>query len=393
MTNSLMQYGNLLEDIKARVQRAQTKAMLSASRQMLELYWDVGRLIHDQQQTEGWGTGVLRKLAADLKSELPEIKGFSQSNLKRMAQFYRAYPDPDPIGAQAVPQLAGTEEGAQAVPQLSADDDVQAEASSLCHWLPWGHNILLLQKVKDLPTRLWYMQQTLSQGWSRNVLGLMIESNAHERQGAAITNFAQRLPASQSDLAQQALKDPYIFDFLTIEEPFRERELETGLVRHLQKFLMELGVGFAFVGRQHRVTVGEDDFYLDLLFFHLKLRCFLVVDLKVGAFKPDYVGKMNFYLNLVDDTLRHEQDNPTIGLILCQNKNQVLAEYALRGVDKPIGVSEYELTRALPEELESALPSIEEIEAELGESDGPDGSDRADEPAGPDGSASPEEKP
>ena len=208
------------------------------------------------------------------------------------------------------------------------------------------------------------MEQILEQGWGRDDLTLMIKSDAHARQGAAITNFEQRLPAPQSDLARQALKDPYIFDFLTLTRPFRERELETSLVRHLKRFLIELGVGFSFVGRQHKLTVGEDDFYLDLLFYHLKLRCFVVVELKLGAFKPDYAGKMNFYLNLVDDNLRAEHDQPTIGLILCQDKKRVLAEYALRGLDKPIGVSEYELTRALPQKLASALPSIERIEAE-----------------------------
>jgi predicted nuclease of restriction endonuclease-like (RecB) superfamily len=229
--------------------------------------------------------------------------------------------------------------------------------------------MLLIQKVKDIATRRWYMQQTLAQGWSRNVLDLMIKSSAHERQGKATTNFDERLPALQSDLAQQALKDPYVFDFLTFDKPFRERELEAGLVAHMERFLLELGVGFAFVGRQYHIAVGEDDFYLDLLFFHLKLRCFVVIDLKVGAFKPDFAGKMNFYLNVVDDVLRHEHDNPSIGLILCRDKKRVMAEYALRGVDKPIGVSEYDLTRALPASLKSALPTIEELESELASDD------------------------
>jgi predicted nuclease of restriction endonuclease-like (RecB) superfamily len=193
----------------------------------------------------------------------------------------------------------------------------------------------------------------------------MIKSAAHTRQGAAVTNFAERLPLPQSDLAQQALKDPYVFDFLTLDAPFRERELEGHLLTHLERFLLELGVGFAFVGRQHHITLGEDDFYLDLLFYHLKLRCFVVIDLKVGAFRAEYAGKMNLYLNLIDDTLRHPSDHPSIGLILCQDQKRILAEYALRGMDKPIGISEYELTRALPAELASALPSVDELEAEL----------------------------
>jgi predicted nuclease of restriction endonuclease-like (RecB) superfamily len=213
------------------------------------------------------------------------------------------------------------------------------------------------------------MEQTLANGWSRNVLTLMIESHAHARQGKAIGNFDRLLPGPQSDLVQQTLKDPYIFDFLTLDEPFRERELETELVRHLEKFLLELGQGFAFVGRQYRLTVGDEDFYIDLLFYHLRLRAFVAIDLKTGPLKPEYAGKINFYCNVLNDLLRHPDDQPTIGLILCQSKNNVLAEYALSGIDKPIGVSSYELTRALPPALQSALPTVEEIEAELGGSE------------------------
>jgi predicted nuclease of restriction endonuclease-like (RecB) superfamily len=225
--------------------------------------------------------------------------------------------------------------------------------------------MLLIQQVKDMPIRLWYMQQTIEQGWSRDVLGLMIKSDTHKRQGEAVTNFQERLPSPQSDLARQLLKDPYIFDFLTIEEPFHERELETGLVRHLEKFLLELGQGFAFVGRQYHMEVSDKDFYIDLLFYHLKLRCFVVIDLKKGDFKPEYAGKMNFYCSVVDDKLKHDTDEPTIGMILCQTKDRILAEYALRDIHKPIGVSAYELTRALPDNLKSSLPSIEDIESEL----------------------------
>jgi predicted nuclease of restriction endonuclease-like (RecB) superfamily len=234
--------------------------------------------------------------------------------------------------------------------------------------IPWAHNVLLMQRVKEPAARLWYMQQTLANGWSRNVLLAMIESEAHRRQGKALTNFEQRLPAPQSDLARQTLKDPYIFDFLTLEEPFHERELEANLLHQLERFLLELGQGFAFVGRQLHLDVGDSDFYIDLLFYHLKLRCYIVIDLKKGEFKPEYAGKMNFYLSVVDDQLRHESDAPSIGLILCQDRNHIVAEYALRGVSKPIGISEYELTRALPPSLKSVLPTVEEIEAELAES-------------------------
>jgi predicted nuclease of restriction endonuclease-like (RecB) superfamily len=222
-----------------------------------------------------------------------------------------------------------------------------------------------MAKVKDLPTRRWYMQATLQHGWSRNILVMQIETAAHRRQGRTISNFASSLPAPDSDLVQQTLKDPYLFDFLTLQSGFHERELETGLVAHMEKFLLELGQGFAFVGRQYHLDIGDQDFYIDLLFYHLKLRRYVVIDLKRGDFKPEYAGKINFYCNVVDDKLRHETDQPTIGLILCQQPNRVLAEYALRGFDKPIGVSSYELTRALPGDLESSLPSIEQIEREL----------------------------
>lgn len=225
--------------------------------------------------------------------------------------------------------------------------------------------MLLIQKFKDLAVRRWYLEQTITNGWGRDTLGLMIKSNAHERQGAAVSNFENRLPSPQSELAQQMLKDPYQFDFMTLSETFHERELEVGLVAHLEKFLLELGAGFAFVGRQYHVQVGDNDFYIDLLFYHLQLRCFIVIELKRGEFQPEHAGKLNFYCNIVDDQLRHESDQPTIGLILCQGKDRILAEYALRGINKPIGVSDYELTQALPKELASSLPTIEEIEAEL----------------------------
>ena len=231
--------------------------------------------------------------------------------------------------------------------------------------LPWAHNVILIQKVKDLPARLWYAEQAFAHGWSRDVLSLQIQSRARQRHGQAVTNFQQTLPPPQSDLAAQLLKDPYFFDFLTLEKPFHERELETGLLLHLQAFLVELGTGFAFVGRQVRLEVGEDDYYIDLLFYHLKLRAFVVIDLKVGPFKAEYAGKMNFYLNAVDDRMKHASDQPSIGLILCEEKNKIVAEYALRGMDKAIGVSNYQLTRALPKTLRSALPSIKQLEKEL----------------------------
>lgn len=365
--NQITFYTELFQNIKQRIREAQTRTIISVNAGMIRLYWDIGRILDQRQQEKGWGAGIIHKLSQDLHNELPEVKGFSERNLKRMLTFYRAYSNLDAIVPQAVAQLPATQDDSQTVVERSLQD-------VLWH-IPWGHHALLIQKIKDLPTRQWYMQQTITQGWSRNILAVMINSRLHERQGQSTTNFPNRLPSPQSDLAQQTLKDPYIFDFLTLEEPFHERELETGLIRHLENFLLELGQGFAFVGRQYLVSVGDDDFYIDLLFYHLRLRCFVVIDLKRGKFKPEYAGKINFYCNIVDDYLRHSGDQSTIGLILCQEKNAIVAEYALRGMNKPIGVSEYELTRALPNELKSSLPTIEELEAELSGMGGDTGED------------------
>jgi len=357
-------YVALLETIKTRIRLAQVRAVMSANAELIRMYWDVGGIIIERQEREGWGASVIPRLARDIRNELPEIKGFSERNIGRMIAFRREYPELGDIP----PQPGAENEATRILPRpvaKSASKDLRQFLPRLVARLPWGHNILLMEKVKDLPTRLWYMQMTLVQGWSRSVLQVMIEGEAHTRQGIAVTNFETHLPPPTSELAQQSLKDPYLFDFLTLDEPFRERELETELLRHLEKFLLELGQGFAFVGRQYHLDIGETDFYIDLLFYHLKLRCFVVIELKKGSFKPEYAGKMNFYLNVVDDRVRHDTDGPSIGLILCQDRNRVVAEYALRGMNKPIGVSAYELTRALPKALRSALPSIEEIEAEL----------------------------
>jgi len=370
-------YPALLADIKQRVRRAQTQAMLAVNAELIRLYWDIGALIEQRQKLEGWGAAVIPRLAKDLHNELPEEKGFSERNIKRMLAFYREYPYLDARAGttekvpQSEAQLANNEKVPQAVAQSHQAQEPSAEAAQIFSpevllSLPWGHHAELIAKVKDPATRQWYMCAAIENGWSRNILLMQIETAAHQRQGRASSNFALRLPSPDSDLVQQTLKDPYLFDFLTLESGFHERELETGLITHLEKFLLELGQGFAFVGRQYHLDLGGDDFYIDLLFYHLKLRCYVVIDLKRGDFKPEYAGKMNFYCNIVDDQLRHEADKPTIGLILCQKPNRVLAEYALRGVDKPIGVSSFELTRALPKTLQSSLPSIEEIERELG---------------------------
>jgi predicted nuclease of restriction endonuclease-like (RecB) superfamily len=331
------QYASLLGDIKQRIRQGQLKAVLSVNAEMLSMYWDIGEMIGQRQAREGWGTGVIPKLAKDLRNELPAVKGFSERNLRLMVQFFQEYPEGPSIWQQPVAKLG------------------------------WAHHVVLMQKVKDRSNRFWYMQQAFEQGWGRDVLSLMIKSDLYARQGAEASNFGQTLPSPQSDLVQQMLKDPYIFDFMTLSEPFDERELETELVKHLEKFLLELGAGFAFVGRQYPLTVGDKDFYIDLLFYHLKLRCFVVIDLKKGEFLPEHAGKVSFYCAAVDDLLNHPTDQPSIGLILCQTKDKLVAEYALRNISKPIGVSAYELTRALPDNYKSSLPSIADLEAELGE--------------------------
>lgn len=348
-------YGPLLAEIKSRVRQAQTRAVLAVNAELIRLYWEIGALIEQRQQREGWGAGVIPRLARDLHNDLPEEKGFSERNIKRMLAFHRAYPH-----LAVVPQPVASVDSDEKVPQ-----PVALFSAELLLALPWGHHAELMAKVKDPATRLWYMRATINHGWSRNILVTQIESAAHQRLGKTTGNFAMRLSLPESDLVQQTLKDPYIFDFLTLTDGFHERELETGLITHLEKFLLELGQGFAFVGRQYHLDLGGQDFYIDLLFYHLKLRCFIVIDLKRGDFKPEFAGKMNFYCNVVDDHLRHANDAPTIGLILCQQPNRVLAEYALRGMDKPIGVSAYELTRALPADLQTSLPSIEAIERAL----------------------------
>ena len=355
-------FAALVTEVKGRIQAAQTRAMLAVNAELVRLYWDIGRIIDERQQREGWGAAVIPRLAVSLHNELPDVKGFSERNVKRMLAFYREYRELVASSPQAATQIAPASKVTQPVALLQ---------ESLFWTVPWAHHVILIEKIKDIPTRRWYMEQTLANGWSRNILALQIDAQAHARHGKAVSNFAAMLSAPQSDLVQQTLKDPYIFDFLTLTEPFQERELETALVRHLEKFLLELGQGFAFVGRQYRLDVGNEDFYIDLLFYHLRLRAFIVIDLKKGKFKPEYAGKLNFYCNVVNDRLKHATDAPTIGLILCQTKDHLLAEYSFAGIDKPIGISTYELTRALPTELRSALPTVEEIEAELsGESSG-----------------------
>jgi predicted nuclease of restriction endonuclease-like (RecB) superfamily len=329
-------YETFLVELKERIRTAQLRAALAVNRELVLLYWQTGRDILLRQKEHGWGSKVIDRLSADLRRAFPGVEGFSPRNLKYMRAFAEAWPE-ESIVQEALAQIT------------------------------WYHNLTLLEKVKRPEVRLWYARATVQNGWSRNVLVHWIESDLHERQGKAQTNFERTLPSPRSDLARETLKNPYSFQFLTIDGDAEERALEEGLLAHIQKFLVELGAGFAFVGRQVRLDVGGEDFFIDLLFYHLKLRCYIVVDLKATAFKPEYAGKMNFYLSAVDDLLRHPDDQPSIGIILCKAKNQVVAEYALRDLAKPVGVSSYvtNLVASLPAAFRGSLPSPKELAAEL----------------------------
>ena len=353
-------YAEFLELLKARVRQAQTQAMLSVNRELIRLYWEIGREIVQRQEQAGWGRSVVERLADDIQKSFPGMGGFSRTNVFRMRAFYLA------CRSELVPQHVGQTSRRKKVPQLVGQSTEAGPPATMAN-LPWGHNVLLVERVKDQVERTWYAAKAQEHGWSRAVLNVQIESGLIARQGKAVTNFSARLSPPQSDLAQQSLKDPYLFDFLTLHEEAVERDLETGLVEHIQKFLLELGAGFAFVGRQVHIAVGDDDFYLDLLFYHLKLRCFVVIDLKMKKFTPEDAGKMNFYLSAVDSQMKHESDAPSIGLVVCKTRDRITAEYALRDIAKPIGVAEWQtkLVQSLPEPLKADLPSIEEIEAEL----------------------------
>ncbi len=328
------EYASWLADLKDRIHTAQQRASLAVNRGLVLLYWQIGSDILVRQGREGWGAKVIERLSQDLRTAFPDMKGFSRANLMYMRAFAEAWPD-ETIVQQAVGQL------------------------------PWGHNLVLLTKLKNSEQRLAYARRAIENGWSRNVLAIHIERKMLEREGKAVTNFEERLPSLGSDLARETLKDPYLFDFLDVGEEASEREIEKALVKHVTDFLLELGAGFAYVGRQVPLEVGGEDFFIDLLFYHLKLRCYVVVELKAGAFKPEHLGQLGFYLTAMDRDVKHAQDNPTIGLLLCKTKNKVVAEYALGDRTQPIGIAEYRLAESLPTELRTSLPSIEAIEQAL----------------------------
>jgi predicted nuclease of restriction endonuclease-like (RecB) superfamily len=354
-------YANLLTDLKARVRAAQLRAAVSVNHELILLYWDIGKIIVEAQNTKGYGKQVVEQLAEDLHTAFPKMDGFSPRNVWRMRAFYLAWTEESQKHQQSVGNL-----DSKILPQLVAELDGQNLPQPVAE-IPWGHNVWLLDKISNPILRLWYAHKTIEHGWSRAVLTHHIETQLHKREGKAVTNFKRTLPPPQSDLAEQTLKDPYNFDFLTLRSDAHERDLEQGLLDHIQKFLLELGVGFAFVGRQYHMEISDHDYYLDLLFYHLRLRCYVVIDLKMKAFEPEFAGKMNFYLSAVDDQLRHVDDKPSIGLLLCKERDHVTVEYALRDLKKPIGVAQWQtkLVEFLPKNLKGSLPTVAEIEAEL----------------------------
>lgn len=332
-------YGDWLADLKGRIHNAQQRATLAVNRELVLLYWQIGKDILTRQAQQGWGAKVIERLAHDLRSAFPDMKGFSPRNLKYMRAFAEAWPD------------------ALFVQEVLAQ-------------LPWYHHLALLDKLPGPQTRRWYAAKAIEHNWSRNILVMQIETRLLERTGKAVTNFTANLPSPQSDLARESLKDPYRFDFLGLTEKAQEREVETALVKHVTEFLLELGAGFAFVGRQVLLDVGGDEFFIDLLFYHLKLRCYVVIELKGGKFKPEHLGQLGFYMTAMDRQVKGEHDNPTIGLLLCKSKNKIVAEYALGDRSQPMGIAEYKLLESLPAELQTSLPSIEQIERELATNDG-----------------------
>ena len=358
-------YGQILQDLKEKIRQARLRASVVVNAQLLQVYWEIGQTILEQQKKSGWGAKVIKQLSADLKAEFPDMKGFSERNLVYMQTFASAYPGftQPPVAQimQALPaQLQQVENQTSGITQ-----PVVAQLGKLAGQLPWAHNIVLLDKLPTAQERLFYAQKCIQNGWSKAVLIHQIESGLITRQGKAITNFEQTLPKYQSDLARETFKNPYLFDFLGIEEEVHERELEKALIQHIKKFLLELGRGFAFVGNQHNLVVNGDDFFLDLLFYNYQLHCFVVFELKVGDFMPEYAGKLNFYINTIDQQIKGEDDKPTIGVLLCKTPNETVVKFALTGIQSPIGVAEYELINTLPKQLKAQMPTVEELEAEL----------------------------
>ncbi len=351
------EYKIWLESLKNKFRSSQIKASIKVNTTLLEFYWDLGEQIVEKQQEYKWGSGFLEKLSRDLSAEFPDVKGFSYTNVKNIRQWFVFW-------QQLVGELKSTK-SQQLVGESGVDKTKQIVSQILM--IPWGHNIAIIQKCKNIDEAIYYVQNTLKNGISRSVLVHQIESNLYERNGKALTNFENTLPPIQSDLAKEITKDPYNFDFITLTNDYQEKELEDALTQNITNFLLELGSGFAFVGRQYKLNVGGDEFKIDLLFYHIKLKCYVVVELKATSFKPEHAGKLSFYTSAIDGELKNSDDNPTIGILICKSKNNTVVEYALKDINKPLGISEYQLTEILPKEFKSSLPSIEEIEAKLDE--------------------------
>ncbi|MEQ8423891.1 MAG: PDDEXK nuclease domain-containing protein, partial [Cyclobacteriaceae bacterium] len=346
-------YQQIINSLKEKIRRARFKASLAVNKELVATYWEIGCVILEQQKKEGWGAKVIDRLSSDLRAEFPEFKGLSVRNFKYMRAFAEAYPEFG-MGQQPAAQM-----------QTGHNNPSITIVQQLAAQLPWGHHQILLDKVKEPSQRLFYIQHCAENGWSRNILAEQIASNLYERQGNAITNFKDTLPDLQSDLAQQTLKNPYVFDFLGLGEEVKERELENALIQHLKSFMLELGKGFAYVGRQKNLVVEGDDFFLDLLFYNYLLRCFVVFELKVGEFKPEFAGKLNFYVNTINDQLKGKDDQPTVGVLLCKTPNETVVRFSLQGIESPIGVADYQLAQALPQQLKTEMPTVEELEAEI----------------------------
>jgi len=348
------EYLSWVKEIKNKVYTLQVRAALAVNAEMLALYWDLGKDIIDKQTSQNWGDAVVEQLSKDLQSEFTEMKGFSRSNLFNMKKWVEFYNNKST--STELPEKSTS---------VAINSDKNEIVQQLVGQIPWGHNVLIITKIKKLEEALFYIHETIENGWSRAALRIQIETNLYARQGKALTNFKRTLPAPQSDLANQTLKDPYIFDILTLKKDADERSIENQLTAHITKFLLELGAGFAFVGRQYKVQLSEKERYIDLLFYHLKLRCYVVVELKADEFEAEHAGKLALYIAAIDNTLRSSADNPTIGLILCKKRDKIEAEYLLNVLKQPIGIAEYEFSKALPNKLQSELPSIEDIENEL----------------------------
>ena len=345
-------YGLIITDLKTKIRQAQLRISFTANTQLLQLYWDIGSAILQNENLDGWGSKIVEKLAFDLKLEFPELKGFSARNLRYMRSFVVAY-NTELFLQPTVAKL-----------QQSDIENITITQPAVAK-LPWTHHTIILDKTKDFTERLFYINKAVQNGWSKTVLAFQINSKLHLRQGNAITNFEETLPKMHSDLAREMLKNPYVFDIMGIGEEMQERELEKALTVNIKKFLLELGRGFAYVGNQFNLVVENDDYFLDLLFYNFHLHCFVVFELKIGEFKPEYAGKLNFYINTVDEQVKSDFDKPTIGVLLCKTPNETVVKYSLKGIKKPIGVADYEFANALPKNLKSELPSIEELEAIL----------------------------